>query len=403
MIKNVVVVNDYDYVQGGASLVAIETANILYEKGYNVIFFCGVSNKDKSILNQNIKVIATNKFDFLSNPNRLKGIVQGVNNIDAYKKMLHLLENLNISETVVFIHGYTKALSTYFIKACRKYKVHTILTGHDYFSICPNGGLFNYKTNHICNLCGTKKCKWSNCDSRNYFFKLYRNIRFLFQEHSKFRESIDFLITISETNEQLLKPYFANSRIVRIYNPTSIDNKEDRIHCENNEYYIYVGRVDKEKGVDLLCESFKDLEEKLVIVGDGTELEYLKLKYKNSNINFVGWVTHNEALEYMKKAKALIFPSLLYEGAPLTIFEAQSLGLPVIVSKYSNGKDFITEENGWIYDPYIKNELFHILNDSNKIIKKSMHAYNDFWINPFTKVMYYTSLRQIFNNIGKKV
>ena len=105
----------------------------------------------------------------------------------------------------------------------------------------------------------------------------------------------------------------------------------------------------------------------------------------------------------MKKAKALIFPSLLYEGAPLTIFEAQSLGLPVIVSKYSNGKDFITEENGWIYDPYIKNELFHILNDSNKIIKKSMHAYNDFWINPFTKVMYYTSLRQIFNNIGKKV
>ena len=61
----------------------------------------------------------------------------------------------------------------------------------------------------------------------------------------------------------------------------------------------------------------------------------------------------------MKKSKALVFPSLLYEGAPLTIFEAQSLGLPVIVSKYSNGKDFV-----WI----IQRIIFISTNDRYRFI-----------------------------------
>ena len=399
MIKNVIIVNDYDYVQGGASLVAIESANLLYDNGLNVVFFCGVSNSQRSILNKSIPVVSTNKYDSLNNPNKIKGILQGVNNKSSYKKMYELLKQYKNNETIIFIHGYTKVLSTSFIKACKKYNFKTMLTAHDYFSICPNGGLFNYKKNHICSLQGTSKCKWCNCDSRNYLFKLYRNYRFYKQKRNRFVCSIDYLITISENNENLLKPFFKNSKIVRIYNPTSIKKKFPRVKCENNLYFIYVGRIDKEKGIDLMCEAFLKYKCKLYIVGDGTELENLKKRYNQDNIIFTGWVNHDKIIEYMKKSKALVFPSLLYEGAPLTIFEAQSLGLPVIVSKYSNGKDFVSENDGWIYNPYDIDSLIAILGESYMIEKKSCNSYDKYWKNPYTKEKYINELLTLFKEI----
>ena len=390
MIKNVIIVNDYDYVQGGASLVAIESANLLYDNGLNVVFFCGVSNSQRSILNKSIPVVSTNKYDSLNNPNKIKGILQGVNNKSSYRKMYELLKQYKNNETIIFIHGYTKVLSTSFIKACKKYNFKTMLTAHDYFSICPNGGLFNYKKNHICSLQGTSKCKWCNCDSRNYLFKLYRNYRFYKQKRNRFVCSIDYLITISENNENLLKPFFKNSKI---------EKKFPRVKCENNLYFIYVGRIDKEKGIDLMCEAFLKYKCKLYIVGDGTELENLKKRYNQDNIIFTGWVNHDKIIEYMKKSKALVFPSLLYEGAPLTIFEAQSLGLPVIVSKYSNGKDFVSENDGWIYNPYDIDSLIAILGESYMIEKKSCNSYDKYWKNPYTKEKYINELLTLFKEI----
>ena len=79
-----IIVNDYDYVQGGASKVAIQTANILFSKGYNVIFFCSVSDSNKSILNPNIKKVSCNQNDSLSKKN-ISGLIQGLNNKKAQK------------------------------------------------------------------------------------------------------------------------------------------------------------------------------------------------------------------------------------------------------------------------------------------------------------------------------
>lgn len=402
MIKNVIIVNDYDYVQGGASLVAIETANLLNNAGYNVIFFCGVSNKEKSLLNKNIQTINVDKYDCLSNPSKIKGMLQGINNKKAYKKMTELLERFDPKETVVSIHGYTKSLSTSFIRACHEKKVKTILTAHDYFSICPNGGLFNYKKNHICNKQGTFGCKLCNCDSRNYIYKLYRNFRFSKQNKKfKFRERIDYLVTISETNENLLRKYFKKSNIIRIYNPTSIDKKEERVKCEEFDTYIYVGRVDKEKGIDLMCDAFLKANAKINILGNGNAYEELKSKYETRNIKFVGWVDHNTVIEYMKTSRALVFPCLLYEGAPLTIFEAQSQGLSCIVSKYSNGKDFINGENGRIYDPYDPLSLVKLLKESKneEIAAKSFSTFEMFWDKPYDKKLYAKNIMNLLKII----
>ena len=83
---NVIIVNDYSYINGGASAIAIETAIALAERGHKVIFFSAVA-EDNDILkgNSKVEIVCTKQYDLLNNPNRLAAIVQGLWNIKAAK------------------------------------------------------------------------------------------------------------------------------------------------------------------------------------------------------------------------------------------------------------------------------------------------------------------------------
>ncbi len=72
-VKTVIIVNDFNYVQGGASKVAIDTARILKEDGLNVIFFSAVNKNEENI--DGIKYISTNQNEALKEKNKIKGII----------------------------------------------------------------------------------------------------------------------------------------------------------------------------------------------------------------------------------------------------------------------------------------------------------------------------------------
>ena len=74
MLKNIIIINDFDYIQGGASKVAIDTANILKENNpeLNIYFFSGAHNKE-TILRKNIVKICTNQGEALKDKNKIRG------------------------------------------------------------------------------------------------------------------------------------------------------------------------------------------------------------------------------------------------------------------------------------------------------------------------------------------
>ena len=400
----IIIVNDYDYIQGGASKVAIETANLLYSNNYNVIFFCSVSNRERSNLNKQIKVYSLNQTDCLSQKS-LKGLFQGIYNRQARKEFKKLLSSID-GDIIVHIHGWTKSLSSSFINAVKDHnRIKVVLTLHDFFSICPNGGLFNYKKNSVCHIKPlSTKCFLTNCDSRNYIIKLYRFVREFYQNKiCKFRSRIDLVITISSLQKKVLSPFFPGKELIYVYNPTSIEKQpENRIYSEINNEYLYVGRLTEDKGIDILCEYFSHRKETLNVVGKGYLSDKLIKKYFDfKNIKFHGWLSPEKTFTMMGNARALFVPSVYYEGAPLTVFEGLAQGLPVIVSEICSGADFIDENCGIIFDPYNADEFDKIMNSlDDEIIRGiSIHSFNNYWNNPYDKNRYFLNLSRVYEDL----
>ncbi len=386
-IKTIVIINDFNYVQGGASKVAIDTAKLLKEKNFNVYFFSAVNKKEDEI--EGIKYISTNQDEALKEKNKLKGAFNGIYNLKAKKELKRLLKTLDRETTIIHVHGWTKALSSSIFDIAFKMRFKVVLTLHDYFTACPNGGYFNYPKNKICHLKPLSwKCIKCNCDSRNYMFKIYRVLRqFVQNKIVRLNDKLEYAISISDFSEKILRPTLGeNVKITKIYNPIDTDEDIEKINPSENEYYLYVGRVSKEKGVDLFCQAITDLNYKGIVVGDGNEKE--KLEKQFPDIKFVGWKNKDEVKEYMKGAKALIFPSIWYETAGLTILEAQSLGIPTIVSRNCAGSEFVKEEDTFENLEELKQQV------RNKKLEKQVVNMKKFKVSNYRKVLF-----ELYNNI----
>ena len=394
IIKTVIIVNDFNYTQGGASKVAIDTAKILKQNNINVIFFSADTRDDEKI--EGVEYITTDQKEALKEKNRIKGALNGIYNLKARNKFKRLLKELDKETTLIHIHGWTKALSCSVFDIAFKMKFKVVLTLHDYFTACPNGGFFNYKKNEICKLTPLSwKCIKCNCDSRNYGFKLYRVIRqFVQNKIVKLPKNLKYAIGISDLNINVLKPTFNNNiKLKKIYNPIEYSEKEAKAELSKNDYYIYVGRLSKEKGIEIFCDAISSSNQKGIVVGDGDERKRLEQKYKN--IKFVGWKDKKEVKEYLKNAKALILPSLWYEGAPLTPLEAISVGVPCLISDYCSAREYIIDKkNGCVFL-----NTDDLIDKIKKIEDKTLEFKIDYnFLKKFNQKEYYENLIQFYKS-----
>lgn len=98
------------------------------------------------------------------------------------------------------------------------------------------------------------------------------------------------------------------------------------------EYFLFLGRLSSEKGPEVLVDTWRPELGRLVIAGDGPEMPLLKGK-AGAGIEFLGAVPPQQAVGLLSGARAVLVPSVCYEGAPRTIAEAYGAGVPVIASR----------------------------------------------------------------------
>ena len=381
---NVIIVCDYAFTNGGAEKVAIESALGLAAKGINVIYFSAVGPIDERMLEcENIEVICLGPSDLKGNSNKFKGFIQCIWNQEAKKQFDTLLKRFSNENTIIHAHLWQKGLSSsIFYNVIRKnYKI--IFTMHHYFLSCPNGGFYDYQKNKICNCKAlTTKCIFKHCDSRGYIFKIFRLIRMLVEKKIvKLQSSIKHFIVISDLGYQVSKDTLSlDAKFYPLNNPFNI-NREKKVDIAKNKYYIFVGRLSVEKGVIKLAEMSKLLNLEVVIVGDGPERE--KMEEINPNLKFVGWVTPEEVKGYIKNSRAMIFPTLWYEGMPMSILECFSQGVPAIIPHTCAATQVVKHlETGFVYkqnDFESFKECISSAENNDLLTKISQNSFNYFW------------------------
>jgi glycosyltransferase involved in cell wall biosynthesis len=141
---------------------------------------------------------------------------------------------------------------------------------------------------------------------------------------------------------------------------------------------LYVGNVNKSKGIIYLLDAYKyltkisDIKTNLLIVGGGDKLDYFK-KYAEDNdlhnVTFTGAVKNTDVYKYYEKSDIFIFPTL-DDVFGLVLVEAAASGLPIISSIFAGGSADVVKEN---YNGLIVNPINTI--DFAEKIKKVIESF----------------------------
>ncbi len=156
----------------------------------------------------------------------------------------------------------------------------------------------------------------------------------------------DYFIAISKEVKKRIQKYYHRESTV-IYPP--VDNQffvKKPVNQKSRKYYLIVSRLVPYKKIDLVISAFNKNKQKLIIVGEGSELNILQKQAKR-NIKFVGLVHDEELKQYYQNAKAVIFPQR--EDFGLVPLESQASGTPVIAYNYGGAKETIVKNQTGIF------------------------------------------------------
>lgn len=115
--------------------------------------------------------------------------------------------------------------------------------------------------------------------------------------------------------------------------------------------FVFVGRLEHNKGVAYLCEAFAGIEDAhLTIVGSGPLGDDLKARFAGPNIEFAGRLDDAELFARYHASDCFVFASL-YEGMPTVILEAMACNLPIIATDIGAVTTMVDKDNGLVVKP----------------------------------------------------
>lgn len=149
---------------------------------------------------------------------------------------------------------------------------------------------------------------------------------------------------------------------------------EKKVNTSDKITIISVGRLSIQKNPKLfndIASEFKDNPNiKFIWCGDGE----LKSELTSPNIKCTGWIERKKLENYLANADIYLSTSL-WEGLPLSVLEAMSIGLPIVLSNCVGNRDLI-EDNGFLYNNKIEaiKNINNLLKNKRNIRKQGLNS-----------------------------
>lgn len=235
---------------------------------------------------------------------------------------------------VIHIHNTFPLISSAILRSAKKYKIPVIATIHNFRHICPSALLL--RENKICELCITKPFALPAIAYRCYKNSFIGSIALAL---SNYLNHHVLKIWVKHTHQFIFLTEFTQQKFLESkikFKPEQLTIKPNFIEdtgfsTNKKNYYLFIGRLSPEKGLLNILKPEIWQNRELVICGDGPLKSQVELFCKNNpNVQYQGQLQTDKLYPLLASAKALVFPSIWYEGQPLTIIESLMKATPVI-------------------------------------------------------------------------
>tara|TARA_B100000674_G_scaffold489130_1_gene502584 strand:- start:159 stop:1304 length:1146 start_codon:yes stop_codon:yes gene_type:complete len=344
MKKLLLIHNNYRQ-QGGEDIAVLNELELL-EKNFKVktLFY---ENKIKSIFD----IIA-----FLTLSNR-----------SVNKDLIHVINEFQ--PDLVYIHNTWFKVSLGIFKILKKKKIRTLIKIHNFRYHCTQSGKPKIHLNNdaFCQACGFDGSAYFNMYYSNSFLKSLYGIYFGKKYLKVIKDDYFLLAVLTEFHKKFLETNYKRKNKVYVIPNYLKENQNNRI--EENDYFIYAGRLSVEKGINELIESYlnSDLKDKILkIVGDGPELTKIKNKYEVGNVEFLGQLPNNETIDLILGSKGVISATKLYEGQPTLLCEASLNGKISLFPDSGGIKEFLPINYDFLFKQFDYQDFTDKLNKLNE-------------------------------------
>lgn len=137
-------------------------------------------------------------------------------------------------------------------------------------------------------------------------------------------------------HQKLLTPSWYDTVIPNAFTPSEFDFVEDK-----DDYFVFLGRVNVDKGVDLCIQVTERLGKKLIIAGPPGNLQHLGYAETPKHVELVGYVNAEQRKKLLSRAQCLMAPSHYLEPFGNIVVEAMMSGTPVITSDWGGFVDTV--------------------------------------------------------------
>lgn len=329
-IDRIVTIHDFCIPRGGASLLAVEAAMGFARRGYRSTFLSGEAGSNPALTDVGVEIFSLGHVAVReASPKDV--FLKALYNPQAKEFIGDWIKQNDTPGTVYHLHNWVQIFSPSILKALEPVLDRLVLSAHDFFHVCPNGGFSLFQTGEVCTLKPmTVSCIRTNCDKKNYGFKLWRVARQAVRNTMFDTQApVPILIIHERMREFFVRSGVHNEWIKTLPNPIRPFAAE-RIRAEENDELVFIGRMETTKGPDLAAAAARRAGVKMRFIGTGGILDEMRSEFPE--MIFDGYVKREEIHHKLSKARAIVVPSRYPEPYGLVIVEALWSGLPVIIS-----------------------------------------------------------------------
>ena len=260
--------------------------------------------------------------------------------------------------------------------------------------------LFNFRSKFILRISGLPKFNFF----RKFYWKTCGNV--FFRITSPTNATINHLQLIKIFDEK--KIFLLKDPIIDIQKIEKLKKQKIDPYFEKNQFIVAIGRLTKQKNFKFLISCFKKLTDfqpnlKLVILGDGEEMQNLKKLIHTKNLeNNIFLLGHSQnVFSYLSRAKLFILSSL-WEDPGWVLLEAAASNTLILSSDCKNGPSEIIDNNnaGQLYKVDNEQDFINKFNqimslDKIQIDSKKLFAKKKSYL--FTKFQHFKNLDEIIS------